>query len=331
MNRKKTFLLLLLGTVLAVCSLMVLPYLGYILTGVVLAFVLKPVQERIAKHLRYSSSLTVLLTIVLALMPLILLLSVVANDAAAVVESIQEQNIDLGLIEQQLSALTGSEFSLEERLKSSIETIGSTVLSSTSQIVDFASGFAIGVSILLFTQYYALKEGRTVVKWSKKLDVLPNKIQEQLYRKTARTTRTVIEGHVITALVSGIVAGLGLFLAGISNLAFWTFMMIILGLIPLIGTALIWGPAGIYLLINGQIYAGGLLLAYGLVIVGSVDNFLRPFLVDEEADIHPLFIIFGVIGGIGVFGPIGIFVGPVMFGIAKSLLKVYTEHYDQLE
>lgn len=330
MKRQKIFLLLALGAALTICALIVLPYLGYILTGIILAFMLKPVQERIAEYLPYSSGITILLTVLIALMPLIILLSVVANDAAAVVNSIQEQDIDLGYIEQQISALTGEEFSLEERLKSSIETIGSTVLSSTTQIAEFASGFAIGVSILLFTQYYALKEGDKLVKWSKKLDVIPDDIQEALYSKTANTTHTVIEGHVITAFVSGLVAGVGLFLAGVSNIAFWTFMMMILGLIPMIGTALIWAPAGLYLLINGQIYTGGFLLVYGAAIVGSVDNFLRPFLVDEEADLHPLFIVLGVIGGIGLFGPIGIFVGPVMFGIAKSLLKVYIENYDQL-
>lgn len=330
MNRQRTFLILLLVAALGVSFLMVLPYMGYILTGLILGFILKPVKERIDTVTSYSSIITIFLTIFIALLPLMVLLGVVADDAAQIVNSIEDREISLGQIEQQISQLTGEEFSLEERLRSSIETIGSTVLSSTSQIVNLASGFAIGISILLFTQYYALKEGSDLVEWTKQLDILPDDLQEELYRKTAATTQNVIEGHVITALVSGIVAGVGLFLVGVPNIAFWTFMMMILGLIPFIGTALIWVPAAIYLLINGQIYSGVLLLIYGIVAVGSVDNFLRPFLVDEEADLHPMFIILGVIGGVAIFGPIGIFVGPVIFGIAKILVKIYMKNYDQL-
>lgn len=329
-NRQKSFLILSLTVVLGICLLMVMPYLGYILTGTILAFMLKPVEVKLSNYIKHSSTATVLLTVLMALLPVMILLGVVTDDAAQIVNSIDQQNLSLGFIEERISAFTGQEINIEERIKSSIETIGSTILSSTSQIVDLASGFSIGISILLFTQYYALKQGEEIVEWTKKLDVIPDDIQEALYSKTANTTHTVIEGHVVTAMASGLVAGIGFLLTGVPNVAFWTFMMMILGLIPLIGTALIWAPAAIYLLISGQTVAGAVLLIYGVAVVGSVDNFLRPFLVDEDADLHPIFIIFGVIGGIGVFGPIGIFVGPVMFGIAKSLIKVYMDNYDQL-
>ncbi len=329
-NRQKSFLILSLTAVLGICLLMVMPYLGYILTGIILAFMLKPVKKQLDNYIKHSSTLTVLLTVLMALVPIMILLGVVTDDAAHIVNSIDQQNLSLGFLEDKITTLTGQEINIEERVKSSIETIGSTILSSTSQIVDLASGFSIGISLLLFTQYYALKQGEEIVQWSKKLDLIPDDIQEALYERTAGTTHTVIEGHVLTALASGFVAGIGLLLTGVPNVAFWTFMMMILGLIPLIGTALIWVPAAIYLLISGQTVGGAVLLIYGVAVVGSVDNFLRPFLVDEDAELHPLFIILGVIGGIGVFGPIGIFVGPVMFGIAKSLIKVYMENYDQL-
>jgi len=160
MNRQKTFLILSTVTVLGICLLMVMPYLGYILTGLILAFMLKPLQEKIARYLSYSSGITVFITVILALLPLMILLGVVTDDAAQIVNSIDQQNLSLGFIEEKISALTGEQFSLEERIKSSIETIGSTIISSTSQMVDLASGFSIGVSMLLFTQYYALKQGR---------------------------------------------------------------------------------------------------------------------------------------------------------------------------
>ncbi|QKQ97922.1 AI-2E family transporter [Candidatus Nanohaloarchaea archaeon] len=330
-NRKKAFLFLAMGLVGVLCFMMISPFLGYLLTGGILAFMLHPLKNWIDQYSNRSSALLMVFTVLMAVLPLLLVAGAVANDASDIVRSIESGNISLDVVDRKLTELIGQEVHLEERLESSMKTIGSTVLSSTSQIADMASNFLIGLSLLLFTQYYLLKEGRGLVEWSKKLDLMPTGLQEELYSKTARTTRTVIKGHVITAAVSGLVAGIGLFLAGFSNIVFWTFLMMVFGLIPLVGTALIWVPAGLYMVLNGQVYAGGFLLGYGAAVVSSVDNFLRPFLVDESADLHPLFIILGVIGGIGVFGPIGVFVGPVLFGVAKSLLTIYIEHYDEFQ
>ncbi|WEL23812.1 AI-2E family transporter [Candidatus Nanohalovita haloferacivicina] len=331
MNRKKAFLFLAMGVTGVLIFLMISPYLGYLLTGGILAFMLHPAKRFFDNYTKYSAAAVIMMTFLMAVFPLVLTAGAVANDASDMVSTLETADLSLDVIDNRITQLTGQDVQLEERLKSSIQTIGSTVLSSTSEIVDTASNFLIGISLLLFLQYYLLKEGEELVEWSKNLDLMPTELQNDLYQKTADTTRTVIKGHVITAAVSGLVAGVGLYIAGISNVFFWTFMMMILGLIPLVGTALVWVPAAAYLLLNGNIYPGLFLLAYGAAIVGSVDNFLRPFLVDESADLHPLFIILGVIGGIGVFGPIGVFVGPVLFGLGKSLVTIYIQHYEEFQ
>jgi predicted PurR-regulated permease PerM len=127
------------------------------------------------------------------------------------------------------------------------------------------------------------------------------------------------------AFAQGILAGIALFIAGIPNVFFWTFLMIILGFIPLIGSALVWFPAGIYLAVQGQLAMAAFVILYGVVVVGGSDNFLRPMLVDDSADIHPFFILIGLIGGIGLFGIAGIFLGPVTFGIFGNLLDMVQE------
>ncbi|MBY6294553.1 AI-2E family transporter [Nanohaloarchaea archaeon H01] len=329
MNRKKIFLFGLIGLAVGICFLMVSPYLGYILSGGVIAFILYPLKKKLSRHTDHASTLVTALTVVLAVLPFLIGVSFVANDASNLISSVDTQNLSIDYIDQKILELTGQEINIEERVRSSIQTIGSTMLSSISQIAGLASSFLIGISLLLFTEYYFLKEGNKIVDWTKKLDLMPTNIQEELYNKTGETTKSVIKGHILTAVASGLVAGIGLFIVGISNAVFWTAVMMVLGLIPLVGTTLVWGPAAVYLIINGNIYPGVFLLAYGLVVVGSVDNFLRPFLVDEEADLHPMFIILGVVGGIGVFGPIGVFIGPVMFGVAKSLITIYIEYYEE--
>lgn len=331
MNRKKIFLFLLIGTVSGLCFLMVSPYIGYLLTGGILAFMLLPLKERLEDYTSYSASIITALTVLVAVLPLLFAAGFVANDASNLIQSIETQNVSLDFFEQRIAEMTGQEVNLEQRLKSSIRSIGNATLSGISQIAGLASSFMVGLSLLLFIEYYLLKEGRKLEEWTEKLDLIPTDIQKDLYRKTADTTRSVVKGHIATAAASGLVAGIGMFIVGIPNVVFWTFVMMILGLIPLIGTTLVWAPAALFLLANGQIYSGAFLLVYGLAVVGSIDNLLRPFLVDESADLHPMFIILGVVGGVGLFGPIGVFVGPVAFGVAKSLLTIYIEHYEEFQ
>ncbi|MFB6158257.1 MAG: AI-2E family transporter [Candidatus Nanohalobium sp.] len=333
MNRQKSFLFLSIALVLLVCFAMVLPFLGYLLAGLMLAFILEPVKSRLENFTGpgISSALVVVMTVLGAVLPVLALTGFVAGDASELVSTIERDGLDLSNLETQVEKLTGLQVSLEDRVQSAVKTIGSTVLSGTSRIVGFASRVSIGISLMLFTQFYGLKEGRKLVEWTEGFDVMPTEVQRDLYNRTARTMDAVVKGHIFVAVASAAIAGIGLFLTGIPNAAFWTFVMVLTGLIPMVGTALVWLPATVYLLIQGSLPAAAFLFTWGVVVVGGSDNFLRPFLVDPEADLHPLYIILGVIGGAGVFGVIGIFVGPVMFGLAKSLLTIYRENLDMFD
>lgn len=338
MERQKTFLFLLIGIFLAICFLMLSPYLGYILTGLILAFLLLPLKQRLDSFLdpTYSSTLSVGLTILGAILPLILLIGFVAGDAANLVNSMNQtenmaQNGDIQVsdLEQQINDLTGLDVSIGERARSALRTVSDFVISSTSQIVGMASSVAIGLSLMLFVEFYGLKDGQRAINWTERFDLMPTDLQEELYRDTAKTTRAVVKGHLLVALATGLLTGLGLFATGIPNSAFWTFIAVLSGLIPIVGTALVWVPAAVYLLVTGSTVPAIGLLVYGMVVIGGAENFLRPYLVDEEADLHPLYILLGVIGGIGIFGFIGIFVGPIVFGVTKSLLEIYRRNLEE--
>jgi predicted PurR-regulated permease PerM len=332
MNRRKGFLISLILGALFLVGLMVAPYAAYLLTGIILAFIGYPLQRKLREYTSesVSASLIILLTLVAAILPFGIMIGAVAGDAADLVRNANSVNIDLGLIEAQLSQLTGQDVDLQSSITDVLRRVGGTVAGSASSLLSLASGIAIGVPLMLFIQFYGLKDGGRFIEWTKKFDVLPTEIQEELYSKTGKTTRAVIKGHVFVAVAQGLIAGLGLALTGVPNFVFWTFVMIILGFIPLIGTMLVWLPASIWLAVNGNITNAAILAVWGIVIVGAVDNFLRPYLVDDDADLHPLFVILGVVGGIGVFGVIGLFLGPVMFGVAKNLLEVYITDYERL-
>ena len=182
---------------------------------------------------------------------------------------------------------------------------------------------------MMFLMYYFLKDGRKLVRWVKDVSPLPEKLEVKLLEEISNTTYAVIKGHLFVSIAQGLIAGFGLWFFGVPNSGFWTFMMMILGLLPIIGSMLIWLPASVFLAFNDPI-SGILLAIYGFVIVGMSDNFLRPFFVDKNADLHPAVIILGVIGGVILIGAPGLFIGPVIFGIMKSVLTVFMENYETL-
>lgn len=333
MNRRRGFLISAILISLIYVFLMAAPFAPYLLTGLLLAFIGHPLQKRLRNYLPegISATLIILITLITAVLPFGVVAVAVAGDASDIVRQAgQGIDLDLNTVDQKIQDLTGQKVDLEQSITRAVQRLGSTVASSASGILSFASSLTIGLTLMLFVQFYGLKDGGKFIAWTKKFDVMPTEVQDALYAKTSRTTRAVIKGHVFVAIAQGMIAGLGLFVAGVPNFVFWTFVMIILGFIPLIGTLFVWLPAAVWLFINGNVTPAFILLAWGLVVVGAVDNFLRPFLIDDDADLHPLFVILGVIGGIGVFGVVGLFLGPVIFGVAKTLLEIYIEKYEQL-
>ncbi len=140
-------------------------------------------------------------------------------------------------------------------------------------------------------------------------------------------TQAVLYGQVLTAVIQGALGGLGLLVLGVPNALFWGAMMMITAFVPVLGTPLIWVPAGVGLIMDGAITRGALLLAYGVIVVMNIDNFLRPRLVSERAKVHPVLILIGVLGGLRVFGFIGMLVGPLILALLVALIKFYEQNY----
>ena len=118
------------------------------------------------------------------------------------------------------------------------------------------------------------------------------------------------------------------FIVGLNGALLWGIIMIILSVIPLVGAFIIWIPAGLFLLIEGQIWQGIFVLVWGAVIVSQVDNIIRPYLVNRFADIHPVDTLLGVFIGLPVFGLIGVIIGPLIIAMFKLLVNVYRKEYD---
>ncbi|MFB6291795.1 MAG: AI-2E family transporter, partial [Candidatus Nanohaloarchaea archaeon] len=334
MKTERAFLSALILVLIGVAFLMVKPLLGYLIGAVLLGFLLHPLQERLEPKLgeKVSAFSLVILTVLLAILPLSVAGFAVAEDAKDFAQDVQETDlINYGGIEQQIKSYTGQDIDLEKEINQAVKGFTTVTIGGFSKAIGLAAQIVIGMFVMLFLVYYILKDGEQFVIWLKEATPLPAEMQDILYERLSDTTWAVIQSHVLVAVAQGLAGGLGLALAGIPNYIFWTFVMIILGFIPVVGATLVWIPAAIYLFIIGSPAAAVFLTLYGFFVVGLIDNFLRPILVDRTAKLNPAVIILGVIGGVYVFGAAGLFLGPIILGALKAALTVFKNNYPDVK
>jgi len=331
-NLSKGYLLALVG-IFAVLSLMlVLPFVQYVLGAVLIAYVLSPLQGRLEEHVSSTVSALALVAVAVAgfIAPFIIVVWMVAGDAAALAEDLDPESLRLADLEGELED-AGIEVDLTEQLAEAGQGLGEAVLSQATELFGAITHLLVGLGLSLFLLYYLLKQGGAFLDWIRETTPLPGDVQDDLYGELDEVMQAVLLGHVLIAIVEGVIAGLGLFATGIPNAAFWTFVMVILSLVPLIGAFLVWGPASAYLLLTGEPLLAAGLFVYSAVVVGIADDYLRPVVVDRYADLSPAIIVVGVLGGIYAFGIMGIFFGPVVLGAFAATLSVVDDHYHHLE
>jgi predicted PurR-regulated permease PerM len=144
-----------------------------------------------------------------------------------------------------------------------------------------------------------------------------------MLEKYTSVTRATLKGTLLIGILQGGLAGGAFAVAGIDNAVFWGTVMAVLSIIPSVGSALVWIPAAIILIAQGSVAAGIALLAFCGIVVGSLDNVLRPILVGKDTKMHELMIFFGTLGGIMMFGIAGIFIGPLIASLFVTIWELY--------
>ena len=177
--------------------------------------------------------------------------------------------------------------------------------------------------VFLYSLYFLLMDGGQLI--DKLLYYLPLKTTDErmMLAKFTSVTRATLRGSLLIGLLQGTLAGMAFAVAGIPNAVFWGSAMAILSMIPNVGSALIWVPAVVLLIIQGQVLTGVLLASFCGLLVGSLDNVLRPILVGKDTKMHELMIFFSTLGGLFMFGFPGIFIGPVIGSLLVSIWEIY--------
>lgn len=349
MDVRTAFFGLLLAILGYIGVLMVFPLLPYVIAAALLAFVLYPSQRRLEARLESThlegwlgTKLVALgltgFALVGAIVPIaifsvILFRTVVGFltnvDGPTAFDQFESFLIDVGIDPTyigDLEAELGEEFQ-EELLTDGIDLLTGELL----RLVNTSIEMGLGLLVLVFLLYYLLVDGDRFVAWLGAIAPLEDHVRVRLFDEVNVVTWAVIKSHVLVALVEGVLAGIGLWVVGIPNVAFWTMVMVVVAFLPAIGVWLVWGPAVGYLFLIGEPLLGGLLLVYGITVLSVVDNYLRAVFVDMGSGLHPAVVLVGVIGGIYLFGIMGLFIGPVILGVFKAALNVFGEAHGSLE
>ncbi|MGM0590884.1 MAG: AI-2E family transporter [Halobacteriota archaeon] len=341
MNRDRGVLLALIGLFALASALLILPFLQYVLVAVVLAYVLSPVQRRTAPRVGsvVSASLLIALTTVAFLLPLAVLVGVLFQQAADIAAAIQTGQLGVERVQSLAQQVFGIALELEQFYPGDLPDLSDAMLPSGEDGVGPFVGTAVrvfggltdvflGVTILTFVLYYLLKDGDRLLVWLRAVSPLSPDIEDELIAEIDRIMWAVVVGNVAVAIVQGVLMGIGLAGVGFSNVIFWTVMTMILSLLPIVGAPLIWVPGGAYLVVSGRPVAAVALVVYGAFVVGLSDNYLRPLIVDRSARLNPSIIVVGIFGGITLLGFMGIFFGPIILGVLKTLLELFARKYD---
>ena len=338
---RRVFLLTLV-VILTVGLLVVLQgFLMTILAAAVMAGLLHPVHTWLTRvfggRQSWAAGVTLLITFLLVVGPLLGLVSIVVQQAASITENIRpvvERAINeptyLDRLLQQVPGYDRVAPYRQEILTRAgevVKSLGSFLLASLGDTTRGTVAFLFHFFIALYTVFFLLIDGRDMA--GSILDHLPLRSEEktQLTDRFLSVTRATIKGTLVIGAAQGTLAGIAFWLAGIPNAAFWTVVMIVLSILPLIGGALIWVPAVVILFAMGKVVTALLLAAFCALVVGSIDNVLRPRLVGRDTKMHDLVILFSTLGGLAVFGPLGFIVGPVLAGLFVTAWQIFGVAY----
>jgi len=312
------------------------PFFGAVMWGTVLAILFAPPYRRLARRGRrtLAALATLVIIIVIVIVPLIVVAALVAQEGLNLYQSIQSGEIAPGrYLRQVFDALPPwatqwlDRFGLtdlgavQERITSSlvagIQFLAPKALSIGQNTFDFV----LDTFIMLYLLFFLLRDGDGIVARIRDAMPLRGEMQRDLAAKFTTVVRATIKGGVVVALVQGALGGLIFWLLGIHAAVLWGVLMTFLSLLPAVGAGLVWLPVAIWLLATGAVWQGIVLIAFGVLVIGLVDNLARPILVGKDTRLPDYLILISTVGGLAIFGINGFVIGPL---IAAMFVAVWT-------
>jgi predicted PurR-regulated permease PerM len=317
------------------------PFYGAILWAIVGAIVFAPLYRRLSQSMRERRSLAaiavVLLIVVIVILPLTLIGASLAQEAAGVYGRVQSGELDIvRFFQQMLDALPqwvinlldrfglGSLAGMQDKLSAGLLKGSQFLAAQALNIGQSTFDFFVNLFAMLYLLFFLLRDEDSLSKRIKSaIPLRPEQLSALLLKFTV-VIRATVKGDLLVALLQGALGGLMFWFLGITASLLWAVLMAFLSLLPAIGAGLVWIPVAIYLLATGSIWQGVVLIAYGVLVIGLVDNILRPILVGKDTKMPDYVVLISTLGGIEAFGLNGFVIGPVIAAMFIAVWDIFS-------
>ncbi len=338
-------LLALLAIVSLAFAWVLWPLFGALFWAVVFVIVLDPLSHRVTQAVGPRPNLSALLMVLgfllLIILPTLLILSAVVSEATGLITSVQSGEVDVNqMFESTLNALPTWTKAVLQRVgladlsavqESVVTSVGEWLTANAPSLLTFGqntAAFVVSLGVMLYLMFFLFRDDEALLARLKSAIPMERGMLDNLLNTFTRVVRATVRGDILVALLQGGLGGLGFWFLGINGVLLWTVLMSVLSLFPLFGAALVWGPVALYLLANGSVWQGVFLIVYGVVVIGLVDNIVRPWLVVQATRMPDYIVLISTLGGIATFGLQGFITGPV---VAAMFIAVWTTFLGQTD
>jgi len=340
------FFFTLLLVILYGAFLVLSPFLTAITWAAILAILVYPLYLRLLRLLRGRATVAALMIIaasaLIVIVPGVELAWFLSQEAVALVKTVRFLVSEEGIAEWtqrpwmqevlrwwSLVSFRLVDFKIDwkELTVQGAQASSSFLVSQVAGIAQNILVFAVKFAITLFTLFFFLRDGAEFCARARRLLPMDREHQERLFKNIVNGVTAVVHGCLLVAMIQGLLAGSAYWLFGVPYAVLWGVVTAFAALLPVGGTAMVTIPASLYLFLQGDVVKGSLLLAWSLGVVVTVDNVLKPIFIGPRIKLPMFFLFFGILGGLAVFGPLGLILGPVLFALLAALLDLYVEEY----
>jgi predicted PurR-regulated permease PerM len=330
------------------------PFITVLFVAAVLTIAFYPIYKGIVsffgdKYHRVAALISCLLVVLVIVVPVSFFTIALAEQAVETYSTVNEE-INSGALDNFFKWESGGViYDIKESVRRAVEpVVDFEKLDLKGKIIERAGQFTEGLFtqvqtvftgvfnllfsffLMLFSMFYFFKDGEKIVAKIGYMSPLPQTYEIEFFKKTDSMVKAIVFGVFLTAMIQGVVGGIGFAFAGIPNALFWGTAMAFFSLVPMVGTALIWGPAAIIMAALGNFGAAIFIAIWGVLAIGSVDNIVRPYLIGGRAHTYPLLTFFVILGGIWTMGFKGVIIGPLILMILMSFLHIYESEYSKV-
>jgi predicted PurR-regulated permease PerM len=342
--QQRTFLVLLIAVSLAFIWIL-LPFYGAVFWASVLAIIFRPFHRKLVvvmRHRRnFAALITLLLCLIIVIIPVTVMTISLLQEGVIVYQRIRSGELNFGVYFQQImsaappwivdlldrSGITNIS-ELRDMLSSGVLQGSQFIAMHALSIGQNTFEFVVSFGIMLYLLFFLLRDGDSLSAKIKQAMPLSMEHKRHLFSKFTTVIRATVKGNVVVAAIQGTLGGVMFSFLGIQGALLWGFVMAFLSLIPAVGAGLIWAPVAIYFLLTGSAWQGAILIAFGVFVIGLVDNLLRPILVGRDTRIPDYIILISTLGGLVLFGLNGFVIGPVIAALFIAAWDIFSSSKD---